>query len=226
MPCVIWGEPETDQAHIFPRALHAMEGSAFSEGTKFQAKGLYDPDLLCRLHEDAFREADDYGIRFIRQFLKKGRATFRDKVWEVPNPKPRLLVRFVAACIWMPGVSPVGAEGADLDLGLAEPRLRDLLFNPTTSFNLPLVLKRCTFASQGQVLHPVSGCRRKGLVRHPGAGPFCLRLRVRDENQSVQLPPIVAPFLANDACWAAGAAHSKESGVAERLAEGLAVLGP
>ena len=164
MPCVVCGDQATIQAHIIPRALyrrlagsdqHAMEGSLFRQGTRYQAKGLFDPDLLCATHEKMLAGADDYGLRFMDHFEKKGRPGFDGSVWFVPNPKPNLLIRFVAACIWRRGVSNVRREQADLDLGPAESRLRAMLFEDETRYQPPLMVIRRTYTSQGQHLREI-----------------------------------------------------------------------
>lgn len=181
MPCIICGNPETIEAHIFPRALyrmaagseqHAYEGSRFKEGVKYQAKGCFDRDLLCREHEDVFREADDYGVRFIRTFDTKAAPIFDGAMLSVPNPKPHLLVRFVAACIWRRGVSPVDADDADLELGDAEPRLRDLLFNPDSTVVLPMTVGRKTFVSEGRQLREIMWQPTKGTGPVLGSWSF------------------------------------------------------
>lgn len=159
MTCVICGSEATVEAHLVPRALyrmlagaeqHGFEGSRFSAGVRFQAKGLFDRDLLCRLHENAFGEADDYGVRFIRTFHEAGRETMRGRVWLAPNPRPDLLVRFMAGLVWRRGMSAVRREGADLDLSHAEARLRRLLFEGDASYDPPLMVRRRTILSQGE----------------------------------------------------------------------------
>lgn len=164
MPCRICGEPATIEAHIIPRALyrrvagteqHTMQGSLFRTGTRYQAKGLFDPDLLCAQHERMLGAADDYGMRFLHRFETAGRVSVRGNVWLVPNPKPDLLVRFVAACIWRRGVSAVDREAADLDLGFAEPKLRAMLFESHTRYQPPLMVVRRTYTSQGQWLREI-----------------------------------------------------------------------
>lgn len=131
---------------------HALQGSLFKQGMRYQAKGLFDPDLLCAVHEGMLAAADDYGLRFLHHFETKGRLAIGDNVWLVPNPKPDLLVRFVAAFIWRRGVSSVEREEADLDLGFAEPRLRAVLFKGETRYQPPLIVIRRTYTSQGKHL--------------------------------------------------------------------------
>jgi len=174
MSCVICGDAATVEAHIIPRAIyrrlagpdqHAVQGSLFKNGTRFQAKGVFDRHLLCRAHENMLATADDYGLKFLHRFETGGRLAVRDNVWLVPNPKPELLVRFVAACIWRRGVSPVGREQADLDLGGAEPRLRAMLFAGETRYEPTLMVVRRTYMSQGEHLREImwEPCKRFGF---------------------------------------------------------------
>lgn len=81
MACVICGTPSTIEAHILPRALyrrldgnkqHALQGSLFKQGTRFQAKGTFDPNLLYASHEAMLGTADDYGLRFLHRFETSG----------------------------------------------------------------------------------------------------------------------------------------------------------
>lgn len=164
MPCVICGDPATIEAHIVPRALyrrvagdqqHAIQGSQFRVGSRYQAKGLFDRNLLCALHERMLGPADDYGMRFLHRFETEGRSAMRGNVWIVPNAKPDLLIRFVAACIWRRGVSSVDRQAADLDLGLAEPKLRAMLFDGETRYQPPLMIVRRTYTSQGEPMREV-----------------------------------------------------------------------
>lgn len=147
-----------------PRALyrqlagdqqHAYEGSRFRQGVKHQAKGHFDRSILCRKHEVMLGKADDYGIRFLRRFELDGRSELNGKTWVVPNPRPDLLVLFAAACIWRRGVSSIAQDGADLDLGPAESKLRQLLFEGPGSYDPPLLLQRRQLISQGQILEGV-----------------------------------------------------------------------
>jgi len=125
LACVICGSEATVEAHLVPRALyrmlagteqHGFEGSRFNAGVRFQAKGVFDKDLLCRAHEDGFGEADDYGVRFIRTFHDAGRETMHGRVWLAPNPRPELLVRFMAGLVWRRGMSVVVSVMTSLKL--------------------------------------------------------------------------------------------------------------
>lgn len=162
MPCLICNDPNTVEAHIVPRALyrdiagkhqHGYESSRFKHGVNYQAKGLYDPNILCLEHEGMLGDADTYGIAFIRNFHTTGSAVVDNHAWQVANPRPDLLVKFVASLIWRRGVSMVQREQADLDLGPAEPRLRGLLFEGSTTYNPPLIVNKRPITSQGTLLH-------------------------------------------------------------------------
>lgn len=213
MPCIICGDPETIEAHIFPRALyrmtagseqHSYEGSRFSEGVKYQAKGVYDRNLLCRRHEDAFRRADDYGIRFIRNFEKKSTPIRNGDILLIPNPQPHLLVRFVAGCIWRRAVSPVEAEGADLDLGNDEPRLRGFIFNGESSVDLPITIRKRTFTSQGEVLREIMWLPTKGFGPSTGSWSFVVfGIEFVIKTNPYSVPTIPPVFVANgkDPVW-------------------------
>lgn len=115
--------------------------------------------------------ADDYGLRFIDAFESRGRLAMRDKVWIVPNPKPDLLVRFVAACVWRRGVSQVQRERADLSLGAADPRLRAMLFEGGVGYDPPLMVVRRTYTSPGRPLREMMWEPGKGFGF--GDGTWC-----------------------------------------------------
>lgn len=53
----------------------------FRIGTHYQAKGLFDPDLLCATHDKMLDAADDYGQRFLRSFETAGRLGVRGNAW-------------------------------------------------------------------------------------------------------------------------------------------------
>lgn len=157
MPCIICGDSDTIEAHLVPRSLyrtlagdaqHGVSGNRFRVGIRYQAKGTFDRNLLCRRHEDAFRLCDNYSVPFIRTFQTAGRETLGGRLWEVPNPKPDLLVRFMAGCVWRRAMSPVGTSGADLSLGRWEAPLRAYLFDGTTDYVPRLMLYRRRIRSQ------------------------------------------------------------------------------
>lgn len=159
VPCLVCGNPVTVESHLVPRALyrdvagdqqHAFAGSTRRLGTKFEAKGTFDRNLLCSDHEAMLGAADQYGIRFLRQF-EVGKFT-EDGLWAVPNISPDLLVRFVSACVWRRSVSPVGVDGTNLALGPWEFRLRAYLFGETSGYEPMLVLRRQELLLDGQPL--------------------------------------------------------------------------
>lgn len=161
MPCVICGDFKTVQSHLLPRALyrwiadgeqHGYEGNVWAKGIKYQAKGAFDPDLLCNTHEGMLCEADTYGIAFIKSFEAAGRETNGGQLWTVPNPHPDRLVKFIAACVWRRVASRVGLpDGAPtLSLGSAESKVRGLLFENDRTFDPPILIRRVRLTSQGE----------------------------------------------------------------------------
>ena len=148
MPCIICGSPDTVEAHLVPRGLvrrvagkdqHALAGDTAKPGYRRDGKGIFDPRLLCLMHEDCFRLTDDYGQRFLAAFHSKGVSVGDGRFWSVPNAKPDLLVRFVASCVWRCAVSNV--PPARPDLGPWERTLRTYLFGNTAAW-FPLLLLR------------------------------------------------------------------------------------
>lgn len=161
MPCLVCGNHNTVESHVVPRALvrwiaaddqHALVGSADRTGTKFDGKGSFDKNILCQAHENSLGLADDYGVKFLRRFETKGYASpYDDRLWLVSNPKPRLLLKFVAACFWRRAMSPIGVENFDLHLGVRRDRLTNFLFG-STSFEPQLLLSRRVLLSEGKPL--------------------------------------------------------------------------
>jgi hypothetical protein len=169
--CLICGNSRTVESHLIPRALyreiagdhqHGYEGNRFRAGVVYQAKGVFDRTILCSEHEGRLGAADNYGVDFIKRFDSEGRATIGDVMWQVKNPRPDLLVKFVAACIWRRGVSLVRKDNADLGLGAAEPRLRKLLFEDSGGFDPPLMVSRRRYISQGELLRELMFEPHKG----------------------------------------------------------------
>jgi hypothetical protein len=193
---------------VFPSALyrlvagreqHAYEGSRVTEGIRYQAKGCFDSNILCAIHEDAFRASDDYGIRFVRNFDNKAVLLNNDQVFLVPNPKPELLVRFVAGCIWRRGVSLIDTDGIDLNLGDAEPLLRDIIFNPTSNVFLPIIITRRNFISNGDSIRKFLWLPAKGFGAAEGNWSFFVygiefRMQITPNADQV-IPPV---FIINE----------------------------
>lgn len=207
MACKVCGDTATVDAHVVPRALyrilagdqqHAYEGSRFKEGVRFQAKGLFDRSILCQTHERMLSQADDYGVRFLRNF-EQGAVDLGGASWVVANPRPDLLLRFVAACVWRRGVSAIHRDGADLDLGLAEPKLRQMLFGDAGKYKPLLLLKRRQLLSQGQALREIMWAPGKAW----GFGDntwsfFVLGCEFVMKLNPYSHPPFYPRFVAND----------------------------
>lgn len=214
MACLICGDLRTVESHIVPRAFyrdiagdeqHGYEASAYTPGVKYQAKGLFDKTILCRLHEDKLNACDAYGIEFVRTFHDNGRPILQGNMWEVPNPRPDLLVRFIAACIWRRGVSHVKREHGNLTLGLAEPRLRRFLFEDCKSYDPPLIVARKIIVSQGEPLHELMFEPAKGYGFGDNTWSFHLfGVEFTMKLNPYSVPPFPAVAIANKAnpLWA------------------------
>lgn len=205
MPCIICGSAETVEAHLLPRGLvrkvagkdqHALAGDTARVGYRLDGKGMFDPNLLCREHEECFALADDYGQRFLTAFHRKGAPTPDGRFWSVPNAKPDLLVRFVASCLWRCAVSTIPA--ARPDLGPWEQRLRTYLFEQSAWFPL-LLLRRQVLLIDGA---PMTGpmltfpFQARGVGRRTYSFTFgdCVMLLILDQRREWRA---MAPFGAN-----------------------------
>ncbi|MFT4894766.1 MAG: hypothetical protein ACI8QU_001577 [Devosia litorisediminis] len=137
MPCKVCGARKTVKSHILPRSLmHSIRGDetamfAADRGrgrwVEYQS-GPWDKSILCQDCEASLGDCDDYAVRWIRGFSQKAVSLPSGLGFEVPNPKPALLVKFVAATLWRAAVSPhMSHEG--LSLGPWEFSLRNFVFN-------------------------------------------------------------------------------------------------
>lgn len=154
------------QAHIFPRALvHDMKnGDKVVHGVSLGTRGLtnyqsgpWEPDILCQRCEGKLADCDNYAIKWIRRFEKKAISVFNGKGFEVPNPKPKLLVKFAASVLWRAAVAKNLAH-PDVDLGPWEPMLRDAIFAPNR-FQPSVFVARKRYVSEGVshgsiIVHP------------------------------------------------------------------------
>jgi hypothetical protein len=75
--CQVCGLGPTIDAHLLPRALghdlrgaekHLIVGGVDTPGRRIVQAGLFDPSILCAVHDGALSHYDDYGIAFCRQF--------------------------------------------------------------------------------------------------------------------------------------------------------------
>ena len=107
---------------------------------RYSQSGLWDDSILCATHEQELHSGDDYVIDFVRDFSKISRPHNGAFGFNVKNPKPELLVRFIHSTIWRYVVSRSGAR-FDLNLGPYLDRIRDYVFSGTDQ-PLPAIVGR------------------------------------------------------------------------------------
>lgn len=197
------------RAHIFPRALvHDMkDGGSVVHAVDRNRRGIlnyqsgpWDARILCRTCEAQLSACDDYAIKWIRRFDQNAVPLFGGKGFEVPNPKPHLLVRFAAATLWRASVSSRHAQ-SDLDLGPWETKLRGSIF-AGTRYQPRLFVARKRYVTEGVhhgaiVVHPhyAPGWGKRAYVFEIADLFWGLKLDNRSGVEKLFEPP----FLANDA---------------------------
>ena len=133
--CQVCGLGPTIDAHLLPRALghdlrgaekHLIVGGVDTPGRRIVQAGLFDPSILCAVHDGALGHYDDYGIAFCRQFGARCDHP-APSIWHVPDVDGDRLVRFWLAILWRFSLSSL-PEAAKVTLGPYEDRLRDILF--------------------------------------------------------------------------------------------------
>lgn len=134
--CAICGEGPTVKSHLFPRSLvrrirgtekFVYEGNRAKAGKRLSQSGLWDSNILCRRHEAALSSADDYAARFCRRFDRSAVRSASGNSYSHQNPRPELLLRFIAATVWRHVVSKHG-KAHDLDLGPHKATIEKYLF--------------------------------------------------------------------------------------------------
>lgn len=139
MPCKVCGDPKTVRSHLLPKAIikdvrgdhhTAFAGMNDKFGTLYTQGGSFDDDLLCRSHEDALADCDDYVVRFLRSFNKIATlpVQFEGMVYLVPNTKPELMLKFALSCIWRHAQSRRFGTPNPLNLGPWENTLTRKVF--------------------------------------------------------------------------------------------------
>lgn len=155
MPCLVCGAASTVKSHILPRAFiheiragepNALIGRRHVEGRKFTQSGTWDDGILCDVHEQALHASDTYAVEFCRTFLDHAVPVVGASGYEVPNPSPHLLTRFVMSVVWRYVVSRLGRADR-VSLGPYEARLRSLVFSPASAQLEPDIMI-CRSASQ------------------------------------------------------------------------------
>jgi hypothetical protein len=108
MACQICGERETVRSHIVPKrfaldvredAKHGIMGSIDFDGARATQGGVYCSEMLCARCENVTADLDRYGF----DFVSRANANWRPAItssYEVLNPEPQTLGRFIVATIW------------------------------------------------------------------------------------------------------------------------------
>lgn len=157
--CLICGSEPTVKSHIVPRALfHDMRPEKgqlignLRDGPGYQhlQSGFWDKTILCAVHEGQLHQADEYGIRFCRNF-NAGKKAGQWRV-DVPNPDPALLVDFASACVWRMAASRSEGRPKSL-LGPYNQRLVDSLFHGIAYRPMLLVACNAYHLKKGEILN-------------------------------------------------------------------------
>lgn len=107
--CVVCGKGPTVKAHFIPRALALdMKGSSRTlssisrhrPGYREHQNGRWDDRFLCKVHEDAAGQGDEYAITLHRRFMRDARRHHRGNVVTIDNPHPDLLMKFIYGVVW------------------------------------------------------------------------------------------------------------------------------
>jgi hypothetical protein len=176
--CRVCGDPDTIEAHLFPRALghdirgthkHLFVGATAVAGRRIVQAGLFDRGILCSTHEAALGQFDDYGIDFCRNFAANCQHPAPD-IWQVNSVDSDKLVRFWLAILWRFSVSTL-IEAAKVKLGPFEAPIRNILFS-----NAPCNVEPAIFMLRyrSRVIPPENICFPPYLSVFPGVP---LRLR-------------------------------------------------
>lgn len=165
MTCAICGSLSTVRSHIIPRSLFRLgsrPGKAIigsrrdGPGYRHLQSGFWDDGILCAEHEARLGAGDDYAARFCRRFVAASKGGSFSVT--IPNPRPKLLVAFAAACVWRMGVSR-GEGRPEAMLGPFAERLRAMLFDGA-DYDPMLLVSRAAFVSGGEPLNI-------GVLPHP-----------------------------------------------------------
>ncbi|RYD42028.1 MAG: hypothetical protein EOP63_14050 [Sphingomonadales bacterium] len=126
-------------------------------GFRLRQGGEFDDDILCELHERITGDLDRYGVDFVRRVNSLGGKADNIKAFDVPNPSPENLKRFVLSVVWREVFAKNGLRRG-LNLGIKTHQIRDLIFDSTTAdFPLFVTYERFTAGSNERVpvgIHP------------------------------------------------------------------------
>jgi hypothetical protein len=87
-----------------------VSGHRAREGIRLNQNGEWDDRILCDKHERAIGSADNYGVKFCRNWRTAQRQVVPGKALEVSNSRPDALLRFGYAVIWRQAVSEEGRK--------------------------------------------------------------------------------------------------------------------
>lgn len=204
--CVICGASPTVKVHLFPRALvkrirgdekNLVEGSRNEAGIKITQSGHWDEDFLCGAHEHAFATSDDYAARFYRRFERGAVLSSTGKSYELGNPRPDLLLRFVYATVWRYVASNQGQKN-NLQLGPYRDHFERVLFEGEEPFLEALISRSNIVDRRGKsVSLGIPPYRRKLMGRtvwHSSLAGFDFYLKTDQRSYPLDLKE----FLIND----------------------------
>ena len=156
MACIVCGSAKMARSHIFPRALvHEMKDGEpvvhsvdrNKTGYKNSQSGPWEPDILSESCEAKLSGCDNYAVRWVRRFDQDAVPILGGKAFDVPNPKPDLLVQFAGSVLWRASVARHN-RNTDIDLGPWEPLLRAAVFEKG-EFQPKLFLARKRYVTDG-----------------------------------------------------------------------------
>lgn len=202
--CVVCGASPTVKSHLFPRAMMLdmrtddrplIEASRHRPGYVERQNGIWDDRFLCKTHEDAAGGGDDYAIRLSRRLLEKSWRHPEGDAYQIDNPKPELLQRFVYGTVWRHVAAPISAL-SKLRLGPYQERIEHALFNGGP-FDLPIIAAITNVTGQGGRLVPMALApyRTKLMdtwVWHFVVGYFDLMLKTDGRPWPVEWRPYLA----------------------------------
>lgn len=161
MPCKVCNDPTTVKAHLIPRAFYSdikgddqklYGGTRTESGTQLSQSGEFDRDILCEDHERSLSDCDTYGVEWVRGFSKNAKLVFDGQLYEVPNPRPDLMLKFVGSVIWRHGVSQRHLRFGS-NLGPWERQLRDLIFGQS-NYNPAFMIRKRDLTLDGVAIDP------------------------------------------------------------------------
>lgn len=140
---------------------HLIQGSISRLGIKKPQSGEWDDDLLCAVHEQSLQESDRYGVQWIRQFETGREPHIENDVFNVPNKRPDLLLKFVCSVVWRHAMS-LRSSDFDMSLGPWEMKLRSLIF-AESKYNPLFVISARRWLHMSEYIGDVAFMPRRNL---------------------------------------------------------------